>query len=127
MKFSKETFDIIWAEGVGGFIGFETSLREWKRFLKPKGYLVLHNEAKRLYSGLKTVSKHSYSIISQFMLPENAWWEEYYQPFEQQINQLTKQYQNNPTALKSLKPYQEELRSFKKNPQSSGFVIIQKQ
>ena len=127
MKFSEESFDTISAEGVGGFINIETSLKEWKRFIKPKGFLVLHDDARRLSSKLKVISKYNYTMIGHFMLPEDAWWKDYYQPLEKQINLLMKKYQSNPTILEALKKHKGEVDNFKKNPQTSGFVIIQKQ
>ena len=44
MKFPDENFDLIWAEGSIYVIGFARGLREWKRFLKPGGYLAIHDE-----------------------------------------------------------------------------------
>jgi ubiquinone/menaquinone biosynthesis C-methylase UbiE len=40
MDFPDESFDIIWAEGSIFIIGFERGLKDWRRFLKPNGYLV---------------------------------------------------------------------------------------
>ncbi|MCK4388191.1 MAG: class I SAM-dependent methyltransferase, partial [Dehalococcoidia bacterium] len=44
MDFPDESFDIIWAEGSISRIGFERGLKEWRRFLKPNGFLVVHDE-----------------------------------------------------------------------------------
>ncbi|GAG39125.1 unnamed protein product, partial [marine sediment metagenome] len=42
MDFPEESFDIIWAEGSIFVIGFENSIKKWRRFLKPNGFLVIH-------------------------------------------------------------------------------------
>ncbi len=42
MDFANGSFDIIWAEGSTFIIGFERALKEWRRFLKPKRFLVAH-------------------------------------------------------------------------------------
>ena len=39
MDFADESFDIIWAEGSIYVVGFERGLREWRRFLKPGGFI----------------------------------------------------------------------------------------
>ncbi len=39
LRFEKESFDIIWAEGSIYIIGFEQGLKEWRRILKPQGFL----------------------------------------------------------------------------------------
>jgi len=45
MDFPNESFDVIWTEGSIFIIGFERGLKEWQRFLKPKGFLVVHEMA----------------------------------------------------------------------------------
>jgi ubiquinone/menaquinone biosynthesis C-methylase UbiE len=45
MDFPLEHFNIIWAEGSIFIIGFEKGLKEWKKFIKPKGYLAVHEMA----------------------------------------------------------------------------------
>ncbi len=44
MEFPRESFNIIWAEGSISVIGFKRGLKEWRRFLKPNGFLVVHDE-----------------------------------------------------------------------------------
>ena len=36
-----ETFDLIWSEGAVYIMGFENGLRQWQKFLKPGGYIVV--------------------------------------------------------------------------------------
>jgi ubiquinone/menaquinone biosynthesis C-methylase UbiE len=45
MHFPVESFDIIWAEGSIFIIGFEKGLNDWQRFIKPNGFLVVHEMA----------------------------------------------------------------------------------
>lgn len=126
MEFPDETFDIIWAEGVGGYISIDQSMNKWKRFLKPKGFLVLHDDAKKISSSVKSFSNSNFKLKNHFMLPDDVWWTDYYHPLEKQIKILTENYKINPTILKSLKKHQKEVDTFKKHPQRSGFVILQK-
>ncbi len=41
LDFKNKTFDIIWAEGVIYLFGFAEGLKEWKRYLKDEGFLVV--------------------------------------------------------------------------------------
>ena len=41
MDFEENSFDIIWSEGAIYIMGFREGLENWKRFLKPGGYLVV--------------------------------------------------------------------------------------
>ena len=45
MNFPEEHFDIIWAEGSIFIMGFERGLSEWKKYIKPNGYLAVHEMA----------------------------------------------------------------------------------
>ena len=66
MDFPCETFDIIWAEGSIGIVGFEKGLREWRRFLKPNGFLVLiHWDGKKM--GFPEVKAYSKEMVLELM------------------------------------------------------------
>jgi ubiquinone/menaquinone biosynthesis C-methylase UbiE len=128
MDFPRESFDIIWAEGLQ-FIVFKKRLKEWKQLLKPSGYLVLHEDGKSLSNKLETIPSCGYKLITYFSLPEDVWWTEYYSSLEILINKLRRKYKNNPEALKLLSKDQNEIDMVKKNPKDfrSVFYIIQKQ
>lgn len=149
MNFPDESFDIIWAEGSIFIIGFERGLKEWRRILKPNGFMVVHEMAwlrpdppqeiydywKSIYPGIKTVPENlrqitgcGYDIIGHFSLPEDAWWSEYYEPLEKRIEQLRMKYINDPEALGVLAKEQREIDMFKKYCKwyGSAFFIMQK-
>lgn len=128
MDFPDESFDIIWAEGSIWIIGFEKALEEWRRLLKPNGFLVVHDEIKTVSNELKKIPRCGYKLINHFQLPEDAWWTEYYRPLEIRIKELYMKYKNNSGALKILKKYQDEIDMVKRNPKehSSAFFIMQK-
>ena len=128
MAFPDESFDIIWAEGIIWTIGFEKGLKEWKRLLKPNGFLVVHDEIKTVSSKLKKISSYGYKLINHFKLPEDAWWTEYFKPLEKRIKALYMKYKNNSEALTILKKYQNDIDTFKGNPKEhrSAFYIMQK-
>ena len=122
IDFPDESFDIIWAEGSIHIIGFEKGLREWNRLLKTKGFLVVHDEAKKISNKLKKIPHCGYKLINYFSLPEEAWWLDYYRPLEIRIKELRIKYKNDPEALKIFKKYQNEIDMVKKNPKYFGSV-----
>ena len=128
IDFPDEIFDIIWAEGSIWIIGFLKGLREWKRFLKPNGFLVVHDDITNVKYRLKKVPSCGYKLINHFMVPEDAWWEEYFKPLEIRINKLYKKYNNDPEALKILNKHQKEIDMIKANPKMflSAFYLFQK-
>ena len=128
IDFPDESFDIIWAEGSIWIIGFEKGLKEWRRLLKPNGFLVVHDEIKTVLSKLRKIRSCGYKLINHFSLPEDAWWTEYYRPLETRIKELYMKYKNKPEALKILRKYQKEIDMVKRNPKEHGsaFFLIQK-
>ena len=149
MPFSDESFDIIWAEGSIYLIGFERGLLEWRRFIKPHGFLVLHEMAwlrpeppqeisdywKELYPGIKTVAGNvelipncGFDLIGHFTLPEDAWWTEYYGPLEDRIRSLRDKYVDDTEALATLDEEQQEIDMYRKYQQWYGsvFFVMQK-
>lgn len=128
IKFPDNSFDIIWAEGSITTLGVEKSLRGWSRLLKPKGFLVIHDEIKHFFEKRHLVASCGYKLIEHFSLPEEAWWEEYYCPLEIRIKELYKKYSNDPDALEVLNIHQNEVDMVKASPKSfqSVFCIMQK-
>ena len=149
MDFPLESFDVVWAEGSIYIIGFERGLKEWKRFIKPNRYIAVHEMTwlrpnppkeiydywKRIYPGISTVEENlkmiikcDYDIIGHFTLPEDAWWLEYYSPFEKRIKELEVKYSSDPEALEVIESEKKEIEMYKKYNKWYGsvFFIMQK-
>ena len=128
LDFPDESFDIIWSEGSIFKIGFEKGLKEWKRFLKPNGFLVVHDEITNTKKKLKYIPSCGYKLLGHFLISEDIWWAGYFRPLEKRINDVRKKYINESRALLELDNEQQEVDMFKKNPKSnrSIFYIMQK-
>ena len=121
--FPDESFDIIWAEGSIHIIGYERGLREWKRLLKTNGFLVVHDEIKKMSEKLEKIPSFGYKLVNHFLLPKDAWWTEYYEPLEIQVKELIVTHKNDREALKALKRMQNEIDIVKKSPGDYGSVF----
>jgi len=88
ITFPKGTFDIIWSEGSIFVIGFEKGINYWSEYLKPGGFLVVHDDFKNMKKKIGIVAKSGKSLVNCFPLPKNAWWNEYYEPLKKRIDCL---------------------------------------
>ena len=128
MDFPDESFDIIWAEGSIAVIGFKRGLKEWWQFLKPNGFLAVHDEIGDITEKLEQISSCGYDLLEYFTLNDDTWWAEYYAPLEKRINEIRTKHANDPKALAVLDEEQQEIDMFKKNPgrYCSVFFIMKK-
>ena len=128
MDFPQENFDIIWSEGSVFVIGFEKSIKNWRKFLKQNGFLVIHDELKDKNKKLESLTKYGYSLIAEFELLDTLWWREYFIPLERLIQKFRGVYPNDSALNKELNKDQIEIEKCKSNSTlaSSFFVIMQK-
>ena len=149
IHFPDESFDILWSEGSIFNIGFERGLKDWRRLLRPQGFLVVHEMVwlhpdppkeiydywKCQYSGICTVPENvariapsDYTLVGHFALPEDAWWVLYFGPLEQRIRELQAKYADDPHALQVLDKEQREVDMHKKCYKwyGSAYFIMQK-
>jgi ubiquinone/menaquinone biosynthesis C-methylase UbiE len=124
MDFAEESLDIIWSEGSIYAIGFERGLREWKRFLKPDGFMVIHDEQGNIREKLEQVSSCGYELLGYFRLSENVWWKEYFAPLEKWIAESQTRYTDDPKVLEEVHQAQGELDMFKKHPERNRSVCF---
>lgn len=128
LYFPDESVDIIWAEGSIFVIGFERGLNEWRRLLKPRGFLVVHDEIANMTKKLKQIPRCGYELLGYFTVTEDTWWREYYGPLEKRILELLIKYGDDPEAIAVLDKEQREVDMFKRNPKLYGsvFFVMQK-
>ena len=149
MDFKEKEFDVIWSEGAIYIYGFEKALKDWRIFLKNNGYIVVTEATwikenppdeimqfwNEVYPNIKSIEENKnmiknsgYNLISYFILPESSWWENYYIPLEDRINELREKYQGNEEVEKQLDEELKEIKMFRKYSDYYGYVfyIMQK-
>ena len=99
LPFQNEELDLIWSEGAIYNIGFERGLNEWRRYLKPGGYIAVsesswftderpaeindfwvnaYPEIDTIPGQVAKIHKAGYLPVATFILPENCWTEHYF-------------------------------------------------
>ncbi|MFC1911276.1 class I SAM-dependent methyltransferase [Chloroflexota bacterium] len=128
MAFPDESFDIIWSEGSIFVIGFKRGLHEWKRFLKPGGFMVIHDEKGNVEEKSEQISQCGYKLLNYFILSEETWSTEYFAPLEKLMAESQESYADDPHTLEEYNQARRELEMFKRDPErnNSVYFVIQK-
>jgi cyclopropane fatty-acyl-phospholipid synthase-like methyltransferase len=149
LPFTTNQFDLIWSEGAIFIIGFEKGLTEWKSLLKTKGFMAVTHiswlksdtpeEPKNFWQAaypaittieenLAIIEKCGYKNLGHFVLPESAWWDDYYAPMENRLAMLREKYNGDENALARIAKSQQEINIYKKYADCYGYVfyIMQK-
>ena len=137
------TFDIVWSEGSIYIIGFEKGLREWRRFLRPGGFIAvtevswLKSPPKEAYDfwlseypGMQSVETNisllkslGYRLIGNFTLPETSWWREYYTPLAERISFLRRVNKDNSIAQEIYDSMEKEIDIYRRYSDAYGYVF----
>jgi len=139
MDFADVSFDVLWSEGAVYIMGFERGLKEWKRFLKPGGFMALSEiswltdsrpaDIEKYWSGeypaIDTVAGNTakiqaagYSPIGTYVFPPQDWFEYYFDPLTERISLCRsiaeKDGENSAELLGILEAEEHEIELFRK-------------
>lgn len=144
LGFRPKTFDLIWSEGAIYILGFENGLKLCKQLVRENGYVAVteiswlkenppsdvadffdkeYPNMKDIQGNLEIINAVGYDLIDYFILPENAWWDDYYLPLEQQIGNLQSEYKNNAQAQELFEILRLEIDMFRKFSNYYGYVF----
>ncbi len=144
MDFKPESFDVIWTEGALYLMGFENGLKVCRPMLKENGYIGVTElvwfkdrpspaarEWAKEYEAMKNVADNlwlfkntGYEVIGRFTLPVSSWFENYYDPMQERINELRKKYTDNAAATEVIDSAQIEINGFKKCSGELGYEFF---
>ena len=124
IKFPDESFDLIWAEGSINVIGFKRGLQEWKRLIKPGGFMVVHDERGDVEEKLEQISEFGYELLGYFELDTDVWRTEYFVPLEKLVLEARFKCSDAPGVVKSLQEARREIDMFKKEPERNSSVCF---
>ena len=149
LPFGEGELDLIWSEGAIYNIGFERGLNEWRRYLKPGGYIAVsesswftderpaeindfwvnaYPEIDTIPNQVAKIHKAGYLPVATFILPENCWTEHYFAAKIEAQKIFLHKYAGNKVAeeFSSLQFDEEELYSKYKAFYGYTFFIAKK-
>jgi len=133
LPFTDEELDIIWSEGAIYNIGFEEGVKDWRRYLKVGGVLVvseitwitdsrpqeLQNHWDREYPEINVASakirileENGYSPVGYFVLPEHCWLGQYYRPMQARFEDFLTRNGNSEEAREIVAAEQKEIKLY---------------
>lgn len=145
LPFKEGAFDVVWSEGAIFIIGFERGLKEWRRLVRPGGYIVVSEatwlctkeqapkECREFWDGayptMGTIGENieaafnlGYKLIGTLVLPEACWWE-YYTPLEKNIKALLRQHPDDNKIKAFIEEEYREIEIYTKYKDYYGYVF----
>ncbi len=144
LPFRAESFDLIWSEGAIFIIGFKEGLTKWRPLLKDSGHIAVSHlswlkedvpeKPRKFWSeafpqitsveeNLKILKETGYEAVCNFTLPESAWWDDYYEPFEKKLSPLREKYKGDSAALARIEKTQREIDLYRNYSDYYGYVF----
>ena len=130
LTFAKDSFDLIWCESAIYVMGVQGALREWRRYLRRGGFAAFTEvcwqrpnppapckefweieypairEREELFS---SIASCQYELIGNFSLSSSAWWDEYYQPLQENVYVFRERHRGDQLALDLCEQCQQEI------------------
>ncbi len=144
LPFQEGGLDLIWSEGAIYNIGFKRGLEEWRKFLKPGGFIAVteacwftkerpdeinefwqdaYPEIALVSKKVDQVQKSGYIPVATFILPENCWTDHFYAPQVSAQEVFLKKYIGNKTAIELITNQRHEAQLYARYKQYYGYVF----
>lgn len=143
IPFKDGELDMVWSESLVVNVGFEQALKDWGRFVKDQGYIVLcaycrnsdnlaeevsiffeqnNIEIESISDRLKMMNKYGFMSVSHFVMPDECWWN-YFCPIYD-IGSLQQVYSDNCEVQAFAKGIDEEISLFERYGDTYSYVFF---
>lgn len=144
LPFQEEVLDLIWSEGAIYNIGFVRGLTEWRKFLKPGGYIAVteaswftderpeeiekfwldaYPQIDTIPNKVAQLQKAGYVPVASFILPENCWTEHFYQLQVRIQETFLNKHAGNKTAEEFVANERREAELYRRFKEYYGYVF----
>lgn len=136
--FANEEFDIVFAEASSEIIGFKRALKEWKRLLKPNGYLIvsdvswiqkpssksvkfwksIYDEVDMIENKIEQAKNEGYDVIDYVIVPKDDW-KDYHNRLEKNLDVLS----SDKSAKEFVGQIKKEIKFYRQNSDDYSYVF----
>jgi len=144
MDFPAASFDVIWSEGAIYNLGFEVGLKAFREFVRPGGYAAVseavwlkpnppsevvefwreYPEIDTVAAKLEIIKRTGYEVVGHFVMPPNAWTDQYYDPMEGRIAEKEKEWKDITEAEGVLSEARNEVSIFREYSDYFGYAFF---
>lgn len=143
LPFKESDFDLLWAEGSIYNIGYEKGLKEWRKYLKPGGYIAITEcswlggerpgelgyfqanfpEIDDISEKIRIMQAAGYRPVAHFALPETCWRDHYYAPMENRIRDFLQENRNSAAAQTFAGFMRDDIATYERYKKYFGYVF----
>jgi len=144
MDFPAASFDVIWSEGAIYNLGFENGLGKIKKFVRPGGHVAVseavwlkpdppapvvefwkqYPEIDTVENKLAVIGRLGYKQEGHFVLPENTWTVDYYEPMERLLAEKSKEWEGITQGLAVIEEARHEIELYRKYSDYYGYAFF---
>jgi SAM-dependent methyltransferase len=144
LPFQEASLDLIWSEGAIYNIGFERGMREWRRYLKPGGYVAVseacwftperpreieefwtaYPEIGRIGDKTAQMEEAGFRTVAVFALPDTCWTDEFFAPQQQRQLRFLEEELGNTGAETLVQYMRHESEMYRRYGAYYGYVFF---
>jgi SAM-dependent methyltransferase len=144
LDFAPGSFDLIWCEGAAYIVGLDVALKAWKPLLRPGGAMALSEPVWLRRDRPKTAEANwesypamgsiddarakaasaGYELLGDFVLPEEAWWTNYYTPLQARVAQIAERHAGDPIARQVIEDAKSEIECYRMHSGCFGYLFL---
>ena len=144
IPFAENELDLIWSEGAIYNIGFQRGINEWRKFLKPGGYIAVseaswltverpaeindfwnnaYPEIDLISNKVAQLENAGYVSVAAFVIPESCWLDHFYAPQVLAQENFLKKYPGNKAVEEFIQSERHEAELYRKYKSYYGYVF----
>jgi ubiquinone/menaquinone biosynthesis C-methylase UbiE len=149
LPFEAGQFDIIWSEGAIYNMGFKAGVRDWRRFIKPGGYLCVsevtwitdqrpkeieefwqqeYPEIDKASYKIRFLEENGFTLAGYFYLTEDSWVKNYYDPMNARFESFLDRQNYSEVVKNVVEEYKKEIQLYNDYGEyfNYGFYVARK-